>query len=65
MVALLGRFAPMDELARRAIGDLHKRMDLLVEHQNQTDKRIIGLIKNMEDLTAIAVQLAGLKAEAR
>ena len=55
----------MDELARRAIGDLSKRIDLLVEHQNQTDKAIIGLLKNMEDLTAIAVSLAGIGTVAK
>lgn len=57
----------MDELARRAIGELTKRVaDLettekaLIAHQSQADKRIGELMSAVDKLTTIAARLAGV-----
>lgn len=57
----------MDDLARRAIGELTKRVEdleatvkALTIHQNQTDKTIIGHTTCITKLTGIAEKLAGV-----
>lgn len=55
----------MDDLARRAIGELTKRVEdlentvkSLITHQNQTDKALIGHGTCINKLTGIAEQIA-------